>query len=111
MKKILLFAFITGASFSSISQVNWQKGGNSTAGGVNSSFGTNGTWNAPLLFQTFGVNHMKLNGNVSYSVGSIPGVRNGFLLLTNNPTIWTADGGLMNTQTPVFKNPKQQLTY
>ncbi len=62
MKKLLLIACITGTTFSSISQLNWQKGGNSVAGGANSSLGTNATWNAPLLFQTFGVNRMVLQG-------------------------------------------------
>ena len=102
MKKLLLFACITGASFSSISQVNWQKGGNSTAGGANSSLGTNGTWNAPLFFQTFGVNRTKLNGNLtaggptaqyaidSYGWGSGVNTSGYFLLGGNGPLFQNA---------------------
>jgi len=81
MKKNILLAFLTGAVFPYISQVNWQKGGNSISGGANSSFGTNSTWNAPIFFQSFGLNRMKLNGTVNYTVNGFAGQRDGYLLL------------------------------
>ena len=81
MKKNILLAFLTGAVFPYISQVNWQKGGNSISGGTNSSFGTNSTWNAPIFFQSFGLNRMKLNGTVNYTVNGFAGDRSGYLLL------------------------------
>jgi hypothetical protein len=70
MKKIILIACIIGTSFFSISQLTWQKGGNSAAGGAVSSIGTNNAWNAPLFFQTFGVNRSRLNGS---SISTISG--------------------------------------
>jgi len=50
MKKTLLLACITGTSFTSISQANWQKGGNTIAGGTNSSIGTK--WNSDFYIMT-----------------------------------------------------------
>jgi hypothetical protein len=56
MKKLLLIACITGASFFAIYQVTWQKGENNVGSGANSSLGANATWTVILLFQTFGLN-------------------------------------------------------
>jgi hypothetical protein len=82
MKKLLLIACLAGTSFFSISQIEWRKGGNNIGGGANSSLGTNTTWNAPLILQTFGVNRTKINGNLSYAVNGFTDVRNGYMLLS-----------------------------
>ena len=62
----------------------------------NSYIGWNNNFANPLEFKTNNILRMKINGNISYQVGNIPGIRNGFLLLTNNPNIWSSDGNIDN---------------
>ena len=80
----------------------WYRGGNFNVGpaGNNNIFGT--MWNSPIYTQTAGQNRMKLNGNITYPVGGTAGNRNGFLLLTNNPNIWTGGPGLMSASEGAF---------
>jgi len=109
MKKLLLLACITGTTFFSISQLNWQKGGNSVAGGANSSLGTNAAWNAPLFFQTFGANRMKLNGNFTAGGASAQYGIDGYTTFgTTNTTVNTSGylllGASTNFQTQSTQN-------
>mgnify|MGYP006144541949 CR=1 FL=1 len=110
MKKMLLIASITGASFSSISQVNWQKGGNGVAGGTNSSLGTNSTWNAPLYFQTFGTNRMKLNGSFTAAGASAQYGIDGYTTFgTTNTTVNTSGYLLLGASTNFQTQPGQNI--
>jgi hypothetical protein len=84
--------------------VAWYRGGNVPVGPAttNNIFGT--LWNSPIYTQTSAQNRMKLNGNITYPVGSVSvnDNRNGFLLLTNNPNIWTGGAGLMSATQGAF---------
>ncbi|MES2799434.1 MAG: tail fiber domain-containing protein [Bacteroidota bacterium] len=71
MKKIIVFICLLGISFNSFSQLQWRKGGNSVAGGANSSIGTNNSWNAPLYFITNGITRMQINDNNGATAGFI----------------------------------------
>ena|SRR5690606_15592396 len=42
--------------------------------------------NNALEFRTNNTNRIKLNGNLNYSINGLNGNRNGFMLLSNNPT-------------------------
>jgi hypothetical protein len=111
MKKILLIASITGASFSSISQVNWQKGGNGVAGGTNSSLGTNSTWNAPLYFQTFGANRMKLNGTFTAAGATAQYGIDGYTTFGATNTTVNTSGYLLLGASTNFQTQSNQNIY
>lgn len=55
--------------------------------------------NNALNFRTNNTNRMKLNQNVSYSINGLGGNRNGFMLLSNNPTAtsWGVGNSPMGT--------------
>ncbi len=84
----------------------WSRAGNSNFPGNNNNniFGT--LWNSPIYTQTNGRNHMKLNGNTNYQIGSIaaplhPNTKDGYLLLGLEPQV----PGLLNLfQTPNLTN-------
>lgn len=62
MRKIILTLSLTLSVFLSNAQLNWQKGGNTAAGGASSAIGTAAGWNAPLNLITNGVTRLRLNG-------------------------------------------------
>lgn len=70
----------------------WSRAGNNNSVGQNNIFGT--LWNSPIYTVTNGVNRMKLNGDISYTINGLAGNRNGFLLLTNNPSAASWGAGL-----------------
>jgi hypothetical protein len=98
----------TGPSPSGTGTVNqankaWYRGGNAALPGTENIFGT--LWNSPIYTQTSAINHMKLNGTVSYPIAGAPSApRDGFLLLTNNPNIFVGGtpGGLMGAASGAF---------
>lgn len=51
----------------------WFRGGNLPGGtaGTNNIFGT--MWNSPIYTVTNGINRMKLNGNISYTINGFTG--------------------------------------
>jgi hypothetical protein len=70
------------------SSFSWFRGGNNIGGsaGFNNIFGFGSGSNSPIYTQTDGQNRTKLNGTISYPIGSTPiDNRSGFMLLTNAP--------------------------
>lgn len=60
----------------------WYRGGNnpvSNPAGTSNLFGT--LWNSPIYTVTNGVNRMKLNGSLNYSIDGYNIARSGYLLL------------------------------
>jgi hypothetical protein len=70
MKKVLTTTFLGLILINISSQINWQKGGNSqTPPLALPTIGTDGSWNAPFRFLTFGQERMRINENTNYNAG------------------------------------------
>ena len=68
-----------GAASGMQSQQYWSRAGNNNNNGANNIFGT--LWNSPIYTVTNGVNRMKLNGSLNYSIDGYNIARSGYLLL------------------------------
>lgn len=94
-----------------IAQVNWQKNGNNAFGGP-PTLGTNGSWNAPLDFLTFGNPRMHINQNRNFDVGYFGGNPFHTAWYLNNYAGWgvlgaaSAPNGFVGINT---ENPRTQL--
>lgn len=96
MKKALTTIFLSIATMFAFPQ-NWSQGGNPNTG-FQPILGTNNTWNSHLLFQTNGLNRLKLNHSVSYPINGASGTnmgREGYLLLG-------ADNSFNSTSNPIY---------
>ena len=71
----------------------WSRAGNTDQNGSNNIFGT--MWNSPIYTVTNGVNRMKLNGSLNYTIDGYNVARSGYLLL----------GAGAPPSTALFNNP------